>query len=87
MHIIVYVSVTLIPYVMQVWVLFYCEFRVVFVVSGLNYGCSSVMIDQIYNLTEQSFPEICRNDWSLNETIWTPKCDKLSECVWHDGGN
>ena len=28
-------------------------------------------------MTEQSFPEICRNDWSVNETIWTPRCDKL----------
>ena len=35
------------------------------------------MTNQISNLTEQSFPEICRNDLSLNETIWTPKCDKL----------
>ena len=30
-----------------------------------------------FNLTKQSFPEICRNDRSLNETIWTSKCDKL----------
>ena len=35
------------------------------------------MTDQIFNLTEQSFPEIFRNDRSLNEAIWTPKCDKL----------
>ena len=35
------------------------------------------MNDQISNLTEQSFPEIRRNDRSLNESIWTPKCDKL----------
>ena len=28
-------------------------------------------------LTQHSFPEICRNDRPLNETIWTPKCDKL----------
>ena len=35
------------------------------------------MTDQISNLTEQCFPEICRNDQSLNETIWTLKCDKL----------
>ena len=34
------------------------------------------MTNQISNLTGQSFPEIHRNDWSLNETI-TPKCDKL----------
>ena len=46
-------------------------------ITGWNYGRSSVMTDQISNLTEQSFPEICRNDQSLNETIWTPKCDKL----------
>ena len=35
------------------------------------------MTDQIPNLTEQSFTEICRIDQSLNETIWIPKCDKL----------
>ena len=35
------------------------------------------MTNQICNLTEESFPEIRRNDQSLNETIWTPKCDKL----------
>ena len=35
------------------------------------------MTDKIFNLTGQSFPEICRNDLSLNETIWTWKCDKL----------
>ena len=35
------------------------------------------MTDQISNLTERSFPEICRNDQSLNGTIWTPKFDKL----------
>ena len=35
------------------------------------------MTDQISNLTAQTFPEIYRNDRSLNETIWTPKCDKL----------
>ena len=35
------------------------------------------MTDQISNLTEQSFPEIRRNDQSLNETIWTLECDKL----------
>ena len=42
-----------------------------------NYGQSLVMTNQISNLSKQSFPEICRNDRSLNETIWTPKCDKL----------
>ena len=35
------------------------------------------MTKQISNLTEQSFPEIRRNDQSLNETIWTPTCNKL----------
>ena len=35
------------------------------------------MTDQISNLTEQSFAEIRRNDRSLNETIWTPTCNKL----------
>ena len=35
------------------------------------------MTNQISNLTKQSFPEIRRNDQSLNETIWTPKFDKL----------
>ena len=35
------------------------------------------MTDQISNLTEQSFPEIRRNDRLLNETIWTLKYDKL----------
>ena len=45
--------------------------------SGRNYDWSSVMTDQISNLTVQSFPEICRNDQSLNETIWTLKCDRL----------
>ena len=35
------------------------------------------MTSQISNLNKQSFPEICRNDWLLNETIWTLKCDKL----------
>ena len=35
------------------------------------------MTNQISNLTEQSFPEICRNNWSLTETTWTPKSDKL----------
>ena len=45
--------------------------------SDRNYGQSSVMTNQISNLTKQSFPEIRRNDQSLNETIWTPKCDKL----------
>ena len=48
-----------------------------------NYGWSSVMTDQISNLTQQSFPEIHRNrslrDYlqSLNETIWTLKFHKL----------
>ena len=37
----------------------------------------SVMTDQISNLTEQSFPDIRRNDRLLNETIWTLKYDKL----------
>ena len=45
--------------------------------SHQNYGRSSVMIDKISNLVKQSFPEIRRNDPSLNETIWTPECDKL----------
>ena len=35
------------------------------------------MTNQIFNLTQQSFPEIRRNDRSLGETIWTPKSDKL----------
>ena len=42
-----------------------------------NYGGSSVMTNQISNLTEQSFLEICRKDQSLNETVWTLKYDKL----------
>ena len=42
-----------------------------------NYGPSSVITDQISNLTEQSFPEICRNELSLNDTIWALKCDKM----------
>ena len=45
--------------------------------SGRNYGQSSVMTDQISNLTQESFPEIQRNVKSLNETIWTLKCHKL----------
>ena len=45
--------------------------------SCREYGWLSVMTDNISNLTKQSFPEICRNDRSLNETIYTPKCDKL----------
>ena len=35
------------------------------------------MTNPISNLTVQSFPEISRNDRSPNETIWTPKCDRL----------
>ena len=35
------------------------------------------MTNEICNLTVESFPEIRRNDQSLNETLWTPKCDKL----------
>ena len=35
------------------------------------------MTDQISNLTKQSFPEICRNNGSLNETVSTLKCDTL----------
>ena len=46
--------------------------------SGQSYDWSSVLTDQISNLTKQSFPEIRRNDWSLNETIWTLTCNK-----WH----
>ena len=45
--------------------------------SGQNYHQWLVMTDQISNLTKHSFPEICRNDQSLNETIWTLKSDKL----------
>ena len=45
--------------------------------SGRNYGRSSVMTNQISSLIEQSFPEICRNDQSLNEAIQSLKCDKL----------
>ena len=45
--------------------------------SGRNYDLPLVMTDQISNLTEQSFPEICMNDQSLNGTIWTLKCNKL----------
>ena len=47
------------------------------VFSGWNYGRSSVMTDQISNFTEQSFSEIRRNVRSLDETIWTPTCNKL----------
>ena len=39
-----------------------------------------VMTNQISNLTEQSFAEICRIDQSLNATNWTLKCDKLHVC-------
>ena len=46
-------------------------------ISGQNYDWSSVMTSQISNLTKQSFPEICRINQSLNETIWTLKCDRL----------
>lgn len=35
------------------------------------------MTNPISNLTVQSFPEISSNDRSPNETIWTPKCDRL----------
>ena len=35
------------------------------------------MTDEISNLIKQSFPKIHRNDQSLNETIWSLKCDKL----------
>ena len=48
-----------------------------FFISCRNYSWSSVITDKISTLTEQSFPEIHRNNQSLNETIWTPKCDKL----------
>ena len=34
------------------------------------------MTNQISNLTKQSFPEIRRNDRSLNETIWASMCNK-----------
>ena len=37
-------------------------------VSSQNNGRSSVMTDQIFNLTDQSFSEIRRIDRSLNET-------------------
>ena len=46
-------------------------------ISGQNYDWSSVMTSQISNLTKQSFSEICRINQSLNETIWTLKCDRL----------
>ena len=49
----------------------YCLF------SGRNYCRSSVMTNQISKLTEQSFLEICGNERSQNEIIWTPKCDRL----------
>ena len=45
--------------------------------SGRNYGQSSVMTEQISNFSKQFFPEICRNDQSLNETIWNLEYDKL----------
>ena len=45
--------------------------------SCQNQGQSSVMTDQISNLTQQTFPDICSNDRSLNKTVWTLKCDKL----------
>ena len=57
--------------------LFGFKICIIAVNSGRNYGRSSVMTDQISNLTEQSFAEIRRNDRSLNETIWTPTCNKL----------
>ena len=38
---------------------------------------TSVTTDQISNLTKQYFPEICRNDQSLNESICILKCEKL----------
>ena len=37
----------------------------------------TLITNPISNLTVQSCPEISRNDRSLNETIWTPKCDRL----------
>ena len=49
----------------------YCLF------SGRNYCRSSIMTNQISKLTEQSFLEICGNERSQNEIIWTPKCDRL----------
>ena len=45
--------------------------------SDQNCGWSSVMTEQTFNLTEHFLLEICRNDWSVNGTMWTPKCDKL----------
>ena len=35
------------------------------------------MTDKISNFTKQIFPEIRRNDQSLNQTIWAPWCNKL----------
>ena len=36
-----------------------------------------VMTEQTFRLTEHFLLEICRNDWSVNGTIWTSKCSKL----------
>ena len=51
--------------------------QIISLFSGWNYGQSSVMANQISNLTKQSFSEIFWNDQSLNETIWTLKYGKL----------
>ena len=36
------------------------------------------MTDQISNLREQYFSEICKNDQSLSDTIWTLDRNKYS---------
>ena len=47
-----------------------------------NYGQSLVMTNQISNLTEQSFLGICRNDQSLNETIWIQSVTNYMCLTW-----
>ena len=45
--------------------------------SGRNSSQSSVMTDQISNLTKQSFPEICRTDhWMRLSGLWS-----VTNCV------
>ena len=49
-----------------------------------NYGRSSVMTYQTFSLTEQTFPEIGRNEQSLSDTIWTLDHDKYSAKIFLD---
>ena len=42
------------------------------------------MTYQTFSLTEQTFPEIGRNDQSLSDTIWTLDHDKYSAKIFLD---